>query len=245
MKFSQTLSGCCLFASLALHAAPALNPVELSDQELAQLRGRYVLPGHVVHFGITMTSSWTNADQTLNASVSLQAQQGMPKPLLTVTSTTATTSGGNAPVAGTGIVIGGQGLHNVEGISQSVRTAGDLNTAHNNLRINISRNGQPPALNTSGTLLEGQSIQQNGLGTATVRTSSNGGLQIAIQAPGQGGSLQQLGGGGLQQNTTITSSNNVVSSLAQLDVVLKSNTQTLDGLNCNLDQFRGLRPIGY
>ncbi|MBF0676550.1 hypothetical protein [Pseudomonas sp.] len=243
MNISRALLGCCLLASFTLHAAPAFNPVELSDHELAQLRGRYVLPGHVVHFGITMTSAWENSGQRLDASVSLQAQQGMARPLITVT---ANGNGqGPAPAAGSGTIIGGQGLNNVDGISQSVRTAGDLNTARNDLSININRNGQAPALDRSGTPLNGEFSAHTNLGNATIQTTPNGGLQVSIQANGQGTSLQQLGGGGLRQSADIVSSNNKVHNLTHLDVVLQANRTSLDALNCNLDQLRGLRPIGY
>jgi hypothetical protein len=243
MIIPKALLGCCLMASLPLHAASAFNTVELSDQELAQLRGRYVLPGHVVHFGITMTSAWENSGQRLDASVSLQAQQGMAQPLITVT---ANANGqGPALAAGSGTVLGGQGLNNVEGISQSVRTAGDINTARNDLSITISRNGQAPALDRSGTPLSGAFSTHTSLGNAKVQTTPNGGLQVAIQAKGQGNSLQQLGGGGLRQSTDIISSKNNVSNLTHLDVVLQGTRTSLEGLNCNLDQLRGLRPTGY
>ena len=243
MKIPQKLLGCCLLVSLPLHAAPAFNPVELSDQELAQLRGRYTLPGHVVHFGITMTSAWENAGQRLDASVSLQAQQGMARPLLTVS--TNGNGQGATPATGSGIIVGGQGLNTVDGISQSVRTAGDINTASNDISINIRRNGQAPALNTSGTPLNGEFVTQTSLGNAKVQTTPHGGLQVSIQTNGQGHSLQQMGGGGLRQSADIISSNNLVRNLTQLDVVLQENRTSLEAINCNLDQLRGLRPTGY
>lgn len=243
MNIPQALLGFCLLACLPLHAAPAFNPVELSDQELAQLRGRYVLPGHVVHFGITMTSAWEHSGQRLDASVSLQAQQGMARPLLTVTANG--NDQGPAPGAGSGTIVGGHGLNNVDGITQSVRTAGDINTARNDISINISRNGQAPALNSSGTRLNGEFSAHTSLGSAKVQTTPLGGLQVSIQATGQGNSLQQLGGGGLRQSADIISSNNLVSNLTHLDVVLQGNRTSLEGLNCNLDQLRGLRPTGY
>ena len=53
------------------------------------------------------------------------------------------------------MIIGGQGLANVDGISQSVRTAGDLNTASNGIQISIQRNGEAPDLapGATGSLL--------------------------------------------------------------------------------------------
>lgn len=224
---------------LALGATP-FEPVELSDQELAQLRGRYVLPNHIVHFGVTLTSSWEQSGQVLGASVSLQAQQGI-QPVLTVSSLSS--ESGGSPTPGNGVVIGGQGLANVDGISQSVRTAGDLNTATNGVRINIRHGNQAPELAPSGTPLSGSHHHSSALGTATV-SATGGKLQVGISTHGQGSSLQQLGRGVIQ-DTRIISSHNTVINTASLDVVLQPNSRTNDAVTSNLDQIRALRPAGY
>lgn len=52
---------CCLGAALPAPASDLFAPAELSDQELSHLRGRYVLPGRIVSFGVTMSSTWQNA----------------------------------------------------------------------------------------------------------------------------------------------------------------------------------------
>ena len=49
MKTSLWLAMACLAASLPSHAE-ALKPIELKDQELANLRGRYVMPGRHSRF---------------------------------------------------------------------------------------------------------------------------------------------------------------------------------------------------
>ena len=94
------LVACLLVPSLGVAGTP-FEPVELTDPELAQLRGRYVLPSHIVHFGVTLTSTWEQSGQQLGASVSLQAQQGA-QPVLTVTpvsSGTGSTPSGSCPRA--------------------------------------------------------------------------------------------------------------------------------------------------
>ena len=232
------LVACLLVPSLGVAGTP-FEPVELTDPELAQLRGRYVLPSHIVHFGVTLTSTWEQSGQQLGASVSLQAQQGA-QPVLTVTPVSSGT--GSTPSAGSGMIIGGQGLANVDGISQSVRTAGDLNTASNGVQISIQRNGEAPDL-APGTALEGSFSHSNALGTASVSTSQ-GKLQLGIATHGQGSSLQQLGGG-LLQDTRIVSSQNTVINTARLDVVMQQGSRTMDLMNCNLEQLRALRPTGY
>ena len=59
MKTPLWLVVACLAASLPTHAE-TFKPIELKDQELANLRGRYVMPGRIVSFGIVMTSTWQN-----------------------------------------------------------------------------------------------------------------------------------------------------------------------------------------
>jgi hypothetical protein len=61
MKTPLWLAMACLAASLPSHAE-AFKPIELKDQELANLRGRYVMPGRIVSFGIVMSSTWQNAN---------------------------------------------------------------------------------------------------------------------------------------------------------------------------------------
>lgn len=231
--------GLLMLAPALVLAAPPFEPVELSDPELAQLRGRYVLPDHIVHFGITLTSSWEQSGQQLGASVSLQAQHGV-QPVLTITPVSS--DGGAMPQPGSGMIIGGQGLAQVDGISQSVRTAGDLNSAVNGIQINIERDGQAPDLAGGMPLGNGYS-HSNGLGTVSV-SATQGKLQLGIATHGQGRSVQQLGGG-LLQDTRILSSQNTVLNTARLDVVMQRESRSMDVLNCNLDPLRTLRPTGY
>ncbi|MNR65118.1 hypothetical protein D3C85_1880330 [compost metagenome] len=76
-------------------------------------------------------------------------------------------------------------------------------------------------------------------------SASDGGFRIAINALGQGTSLQQLGGGGLQQHTNIGGSSNTVRNLTELDVVLRDTPIPASSMGANLDQLRALRPAGY
>ena len=62
----------CLAASLPVHAE-TFKPIELKDQELATLRGRYVMPGRIVSFGIVMSSTWQNASAAVGCDSSARA----------------------------------------------------------------------------------------------------------------------------------------------------------------------------
>ncbi|MFI8482249.1 hypothetical protein ACIGCM_16915 [Pseudomonas sp. NPDC078700] len=259
MKTQLFMATFCLVASLPIHATGLFVPAELSDQELSQLRGRYVLPGRIVNFGVTMASTWQNASgQVLGAKVNMQIQQNMPKPVFNITTfnegnsdaAAATIASGignspatpSTPTQGTGQLSGGNSLNEVQGVVQSTRSAGDLNTSYNNLNIDVTHGNKAPAVMPSSQIVS--NVQQTSdIGTVKV-SPMGGGLQLAIDANGQGASLQQLGAGGAVQRTDISGSRNIVTNFAALNVMLKENMPTANGLNCNWNQLNNLRPTG-
>ena len=54
MKMPIWLIAACLATSLPVQAASAFKPVELKDSEMSQLRGRFVMPGRIISFGIVI-----------------------------------------------------------------------------------------------------------------------------------------------------------------------------------------------
>ncbi|MDT9170937.1 hypothetical protein, partial [Escherichia coli] len=77
----------CLAASLPAHAQ-VFKPIEVKDQELDQLRGRYVMPGRIISFGVVMSSTWQNANgDRIGATAALQVQQSTFKPQFYVSMT--------------------------------------------------------------------------------------------------------------------------------------------------------------
>lgn len=246
MKTSTWLVAACLAASFPAHAQ--FKPIEIKDQELSELRGRYVMPGRIISFGVVMSSTWQNArGDSIGATATMQVQQSSFKPQFYVSLDRQDGSG--APVGqGTGTVTGGAGLGTTQGVTQSVRAAGDYNTAYNNVSINVKESNSAPALSTpQGVVLgAGQTITgSNGAGTLSISSTGNG-IQLGIQANNnQGSSMQRLAQGGLSQATTLMGGNNAVNNITQLNVVLRNNLPTAGALNCNLDQLKGLRISGY
>jgi len=246
MKTSSWLVALCVVASLPAQAQ--FKPIEVKDQELAQLRGRYVMPGRIISFGVVMSSTWQNANgDRLGATATLQVSQSTFKPQFYV-STTSETGTGTSTAQGSGSVTGGAGLGSGQGVVQVTRAAGDNNSAYNDVQINVSEASQAPQTSTpiGQALASGGTITaSNGAGTVSVSSTVNG-IQMGIQAAsGQGSSLQRLTDGGLMQSTTLLGGSNAVNNLTQLNVVLRDNLPTAGALNCNLDQLKGLRISGY
>jgi len=248
MKTSYWLAAACLAASASGYANAGFKPIEIQDSELSQLRGRYVMPGRIISFGIVMNSTWRNASGDLiGATTSMQLQAATIKPEFYV-STIKETGNGSTPQTGTGTVTGGAGLNSSQGVTQSVRAAGDGNSAYNNVAINVSEANQAPALVPAQgqVLVAGQTITGSNAAGSVAVSATGGGVQMAIQAAGnQGTALQQVAQGGLLQNTRLLGNANVVNNLTTLNVVLSNNGMSAGALDCNLSQLRALRNIGY
>ncbi|WP_017906962.1 hypothetical protein [Pseudomonas asplenii] len=239
---------CLAFACLPAQAASTFKPVEIKDQELSELRGRYVMPGRIISFGIVMESSWKNASgDVIGATTSLQIQQSTVKPQFYV-STYSAQGNGTPANQGSGTVIGGAGFNTSAGVTQVVRAAGDGNSAYNNVAINVSEAGQAPVngQQVGQILTSGGSISGTGAAGSVTVSAVSGGIQMAIAASNnQGHSLQQIAQGGVLQSTALLGGQNLVNNMTQLNVVLQNNLQTAGALDCNLTQLKGLRNMGF
>jgi len=97
MNIPYWLIAACIAVSLPAQAASTFKPVELKDNEMADLRGRFVMPGRIISFGIVMSSSWTSRNGDLvGASTSMQIQSNTVKPQFYVS--TYSSAGNGAPV---------------------------------------------------------------------------------------------------------------------------------------------------
>ncbi|UWF46782.1 hypothetical protein NYP20_15630 [Pseudomonas sp. N3-W] len=244
MKTSYWLAAACLVASASSFANEGFKPIAVSDQELGELRGRFVMPGRIISFGIVMSSTWRNASGDLiGAATSMQIQSSTVQPQFYV-STIKQTGSGNTPTQGTGTVTGGAGLSTTQGVTQSVRAAGDSNTANNNVGINVTQSSTAPVLATpqGQVLTSGQTISSSNAAGSVAVSAISGGVQLAIQASNnQGTALQQVAQSGLLQNTTLLGNSNLVSNQTLLNVVLNNNINPAAGASQTLSQLKGLR----
>ncbi|WP_166362386.1 hypothetical protein [Pseudomonas akapageensis] len=247
MKTPFWLAVVCLTASLPTQAQ-TFKPIELKDSELATLRGRYVMPGRIISFGIVMTSAWQNANgDVIGATSSMQIQQTTIKPQFYVSMIDRKGNGSGDASQGTGIVSGGNGLNSTQGVTQVVRAAGDNNSAYNNVDINVKEGSQAPQMNTQGQALAAGSTLTSANGAGSLSISSTGtGVQLNIVANNnQGSTVQRLAQGGLMQNTTLLGGGNQVHNLTSLNVVLRDNLPATGSISGSLDQLKGLRTLGY
>ena len=247
MNTSRWLTVLCLAASMPAYASSGFKPIELKDAEMAELRGRYVMPGRIISFGIVMSSTWTNAEgSNITGTANMQIDKTTITPQFYV-QTTGSTGTGTRPNTGTGNVVGGAGLGSGQGATQSARPAGDANAAYNNVGINVEKGVSPANNLQSGQVLVAGGTVTGDSAAGRVSVSANsGGVQMAIQANhNQGNSLQQIGAGNVLQGTVLTGDSNLVRNITQINVVMNNNGLNNAALNCNLDQLKGLRTLGY
>jgi hypothetical protein len=206
------------------------------------------MPGRIISFGIVMSSTWRNASgDVIGASTSLQVQQSTVKPQFYVT-TFSQTGNGSTPTTGTGNVVGGAGLGTTQGITQTVRAAGDGNSAYNDIAINVTESNHAPVQGpqVGQVLLNGGTVTGTSAAGSVAVSAVNGGIQMAILANNnQGQTLQQVAQGNLMQNTSLLGNSNMVNNITQLNVVLGNNGPSTGALDCNLTSLKGLRNLGY
>jgi len=247
MKIQIWLSAICLAASLPATATTVFKPVELKDAELAQLRGRFVMPGRIISFGVVMSSTWTNADNAkIGATVSMEMRQNQYQPQFYVYSDKGNGNGNSGNLAkGSGNISGGAGLAQTGGITQSSRSAGNFNSSNNNFSLNVKESDTPDTTTPKGTLLTSSGFNDSSdAGNVNVQ-KTGGGIQMTIAAnQRQGSVLQSLGANGLLQATKLLGDSNTVSNLTELNVVLRNNLPSTGALNCNLDLLKNLRAGG-
>lgn len=248
MNTYRWLAVMCLAASMPAYASSAFKPIEIKDSEMAELRGRFVMPGRIISFGLVMSTTWINAaGDSITGKATMQINATTVTPQFYVT-TTGTAGNGSTPTTGAGTVVGGAGLGSGQGVTQSVRAAGDGNTANNGVDINVTQNGLAPGniVQSGQALVAGQTITgSSGAGQVSV-SAKNGGLQMAVLANNnQGNVVQQIGAGNVLQGTVIQGNSNFVNNMTQLNVVLGNSGLNNITQNLNLDQLKGLRTAGY
>ncbi len=224
---------------------------EVADQDLAEMRGRFVDPnGQLVFFGIEMLTHWqTPNGEHITAGLGLQidlaqtatAIQVSFQPVITIVPPSAVASGtaaGSASGAPSAVTsVSGNGLNNVNGVGQGIQVAGDNNRIRNDLRFNLTAENQarrvPNNSATSKAATPVTSVTSPGGTVTSVRMDPNE-LGVTVQVPGQGEVRQQIRGGGVPnpgvlQNSQISGNTNDISN----QINIQAEIRTTPGLNAS------------
>ncbi|KAF1691277.1 hypothetical protein [Pseudoxanthomonas koreensis] len=224
--------------------------VELSDEEMGDMRGRYTVSSNTVAwFGVTMVSTWQNdAGQQLTSSMTVTMDVRQPgKPVVTFQPHVSITAIDAPPPPPSGQrEIDNAGLANVTGVVQSVQVAGDGNVAQNTAQITVTERQAPPEAPPAG-LAASTVATASAPGMNAVASVENNIARVLLQIDGHGAVEQWISRSGMGQTIQLATDGQQVSNRMELDLV-RNTSQGRAALGQNVAQAialsRGIA-IGY
>ena len=197
---------CCLGAALPPRQRP-LRPRRTERPGLSQLRGRYVLPGRIVSFGVTMRQHLAERQRrVLGARVDLQVRQNLARPVLNVTLVDRPGDAHHPSPATAGS----------SAAPDWRRPRGQPEHPHRRRpqqRQQWRQHRGPPrrgAAATAGRHAAGRCARPQRRGRDSEGHAERRRPATGDQASGQGASLQSLGAGGLVQSVALSGNRNLV-----------------------------------
>ncbi len=241
--------------ALANDATPVADMEEVSDAELGEMRGRYVVNDNTVAwFGVRMISTWrTDSGQMLQSTLALNMDFTVSdihptisfEPSVTITSIDDPLPTTRGAVADTRSV-DGSGLANVGGVQQSVQVAGDNNHASNVTKLTVSDGDDvpPPSIaagNSPAPIADAASIQS---GSASALASFDGrSARVLLTINGQGAVEQWIRAGSVGQSVQLATDDQWVSNRMEIELVRRSvstNVQLMQNVAQAIHLARGI-----
>jgi len=250
------LAGIMAFAPI-VNAAPlpssefsAYNDMEeISDGDLANMRGKFIGNNQVLYFGIDLVSQWqtpggnlVTASATLN--IDFSDDPNTPKVEYVPTISIVVKDAAPAQTGNTNTVAGGAGLTNVSGASQVIQVAGQSNSIQNGMTIKVDYTtaGQGGSINSAAQGQAGSISDTAADGTLATVTLSNNSLGVNITSPGQGEVLQQIRNQGLFQSARIGGDYNQIHNSMRMSVGMNSavSGSNIAGASAAIESLRSL-----
>lgn len=215
------------------------RPLELG--EMAGLTGKFAVAGEVVGMNLLMTSSWQgqNGQQLQGrAGVSIGLPGSASPHAYYSAEASATEVQAPGTIGGTGNVLGGEGLRNLDGASQVIQVAGDGNVASNVAAVDVVRTPLAPSL-PAGDVRSASAVAANGATAAVDITNSHVSVQLRIPDLG---SVQQQVGGNIHQGIQLAADRQVTSNQMQLQLQVQAQSAAAlasQGVESSLNMLRG------
>lgn len=273
VRASQARRRCRLTACVAALALAATAPgvswasipgsglegraTRVADEDLGEIRGKFVGAGGIAYFSVELRSSWTNAEGVTVAGVlamsldlrnlSGDSRSAVPVVMIGFSRECATCSDTGAGASSTGGLTTAttSGLGTVHGVIQTQEIRGSDNTVQNGLRISVmpahlingsTSSGLTPATgNSSHALPDGGAVHFQISGSQ---------LGLALQNGDQAGLVGQMVNSGqnqISQNVLLTSDLNTVQNNLSLTVGVDQMRQAeLTNVQHSMSVFKGL-----
>lgn len=186
------LANSALASNLPLDAFDAQAP--LSDQELAQQRGKYTQNGQDFYFGLLMQTQYLNAQgvaQQVSMQIEMSASNDRPELVITIADKGALTDNS------LGLSTSGQ----ASGLQQQIQITGDFNNVNN--QLDITQGALAPLANGVEIIL-GQTLVNSSGNVLYSAKSGELGYRVDLQSASFAqGVLSQEGNGQLMQSINI------------------------------------------
>jgi hypothetical protein len=186
---------------------------DVSDEELSEMRGRFIRQGRPIYFGISMQSQWSTAGgEIINAGMNIGIN--LRKDIATenmVTIDVNLDDAGQVPaevISESNSNLGG--LDSTQGVAQAISVAGDDNQAHNKTYMTLhfvspelaAKSGEKVFYFGGKSLETSQNTTEITKPTTTSQVGKNGvvtsafvdenGVGVKIEVPSQGTAMQLL-----------------------------------------------------
>jgi hypothetical protein len=255
-KIALAMAGILFFSPIAKAALPQglevfNNVQEVSDGDLGHMRGKFASNDRVTYFGVEMVSQWLTSAGNLvtagaNLTIDFKGAGGGTPTVQYVPTVTIVQQGQNAPTAlngNTNIVSGGAGLANVNGVSQSIQVAGQLNDIKNGIDVQVDITSIAQGGNVASAM-QGQAGALSATGddgTVATVTLANNSIGVSVVVPGQGQVLQQIRNQGMFQSARIGGDFNQIHNAITMHIGL--NTAAGNAFGGTYAALQGLKSM--
>jgi hypothetical protein len=255
-KIALAMAGILFFSPIAKAALPQglevfNNMQEVSDGDLGHMRGKFASNDRVTYFGVEMVSQWLTSAGNLvtagaNLTIDFKGAGGGTPTVQYVPTVTIVQQGQNAPTAlngNTNIVSGGAGLANVNGVSQSIQVAGQLNDIKNGIDVQVDITSIAQGGNVANAM-QGQAGALSATGddgTVATVTLANNSIGVSVVVPGQGQVLQQIRNQGMFQSARIGGDFNQIHNAITMHIGL--NTAAGNAFGGTYAALQGLKSM--
>lgn len=230
----------------------------VSDEDLGEIRGKFVGASGIAYFSVELRSSWTNAEGVtvagvLAMSLDLRNLTGDSRTAVPVVmigwsrecATCGDTGAGASSTGGLTTPTTTSGLGTVHGVVQTQEIRGSDNIVQNGLRISVMPSHLVNGSSTGGlTPATGSSSQTLPNGGAVHFQISGSQLGLALQNGDQAGVVGQMVNSGqnqISQNVLLTSDLNTVQNNLSLTVGVDQMRQAeLTNVQHSMSVFKGL-----
>lgn len=219
---------------------------QLSDAELAQMRGRFVDKGQVMFFGVRMSSEWqTSAGERLMAGATLHGdlRGATPtasfEPHLTVISSDSL----SAPMSSNGAVVRDSGTGNARGVVQTIQAGGNFNAAANEMQVDIL-DAAGHSISVGSNRHPAEQTVVSAAGSQLSVSHGAGGVSVKMNSPMGNVSQAIVPGRGLRQSVQLTSDFQQVRNITRLQLYMggsQAGANAADVLDA-VKSARHLRP---